>query len=133
MQARDIRELGHETPDAEGAAPKRDSGIRPVAQADRPTMPPPRRRAPPSLDALRRAGPSAFTAASAAVDEDDAGRDGRDRDGRLVHEMRGGGVSGGGCQGRECGENRGYAGGQATGNSHGKNRSRDGSAGLASG
>ncbi len=69
MQARDIRELGHETPDAEGAAPKRDSGIRPVAQADRPTMPPPRRRAPPSLDALRRAGPSAFNAASAAVDE----------------------------------------------------------------
>jgi hypothetical protein len=62
MEARDIRDC---TPIAEGAAPKRDSGIRPVAQAERATVPPPRRGSSAPLPSTRRA----LTAAPAAVAE----------------------------------------------------------------
>lgn len=48
MEARDIRDGSLIAESVEAAAPKRESGMRPVAQADRATVPPPRRGAPAS-------------------------------------------------------------------------------------
>lgn len=71
MEARDIRDGSLIAESVEAAAPKRESGMRPVAQADRATVPPPRRGAP----ASRVSGVSsvstrpALAAAPAAVAE----------------------------------------------------------------